>query len=97
MTSARSDEVSWEHLISSGGASQIMGFFSYSFCLGCGWDGVAQKAVSPAADANADGVVSIAEAFAYARDRAMALANSYEVEQNAQTNAAGCTAFSPFR
>ena len=97
MTSARSDEVSWEHLISSGGASQIMGFFSYSFCMGCGWDGVAQKAVAPAADANADGAVSIAEAFAYARDRAMALANSYEVEQNAQSNAAGCTAFSPFR
>ncbi len=52
---------------------------------------------APAADANADGAVSIAEAFAYARDRAMALANSYEVEQNAQSNAAGCTAFSPFR
>jgi len=93
IASARAYEESWEKPISSGNQKKTMGCFTYSFCVGCGWDGVADCKVDKAADKNDDGAVSVAEAFeyAYAKTKAMYMG------QHPQTNAADCRSFAPFR
>ena len=93
IAAARDTEKSREIPISSGGLTRVMGCFTYTLCLGCGWNGVTSRTVSPAADANGDGAVSLAEAWAYAGREAHALNEG----QTAQTNAENCFSFAPFR
>ena len=94
LTAARWDEDCEEGFISSGGSSREMGFFSYAFCLGCGYNGVTQSATgSLPADSNEDGVVSLREAYNYASS----LALSYNDRQHAMLWPSGCAWFAPFR
>ena len=94
LTAARWDEDCEEGFISSGGASRDMGFFSYAFCLGCGYNGVTQSATgSLPADSNEDGAVSLREAYYYASS----LALSYNDRQHAMLWPSGCAWFAPFR
>ena len=93
ITAAQAGEESQEGYVTSGGGGRIMGYFTHGLCLGCGWNGVTNRAAEPAADVNADGAVSVAEAFEYARDFALSL-NS---EQNAALWPTDCRWFAPFR
>ena len=93
IAAARSYEESWEKPITSGSQKKTMGCFTYSFCTGCGWDGVAGCAVDQAADKNDDGAVSVAEAYEYAYAKTVGM----YMGQHPQTNAADCRSFAPFR
>ena len=101
MTAAAADEASWE-MSGWDGSGKSMGVFTYYLCKGCGWDGIRNKAVNKAADANVDGLVTFGEAFVYARDKAYEEVLGLDVQdednkQNAQSNAGDLQAFSPFR
>lgn len=93
ITSAHADQTSGESSITSGGASRVMGFFTYALCAGCGWDGVTRSACEAAADLDGDGAVTLAEAFEYANGRAA----FFNPDQAAVAYPEGCTAFAPFR
>jgi len=93
ITAAAENEQSAENYIVSGSSGRYMGYFTYGFCLGCGWDGVANRAGNMAADTNEDGAVSLQEAYAYA--------GTYAKAQNSLQSAAvwptNCRWFAPFR
>lgn len=93
MTACQAAEECGEGYIRSGSSGRSMGFFTYSLCQGCGWDGVKNQAISPLADSSGDGVVTFAEAYSYAASKA------YEMNpvQSAVVYPAQCTWFSPFR
>ena len=93
MASCQASEESEEGYITSGGSGRYMGYFTYALCAGCGWDGVANRECESLADANADGVVSFAEAFGYAS----AWAEGRNAKQHAAVQPEGCLWFSPFR
>ena len=93
MTAAAADQTSEEDSIYSGGYSRIMGFFTYSLCFGCGWDGVANAATEMAADVNEDGAVTWAEAFEYTTASVLQFTDG----QQAVVYPQNCTAFAPFR
>ena len=93
LTAARADQASEERAITSGATQRVMGCFTYGLCLGCGWDGVSSAAGELFADRDADGAVTLDEAFAYASARAAEL----NPDQTAVVYPKGCTAFSPFR
>ena len=93
ITAAHENEASQEGYVQSGSSGKIIGFFTYGFCLGCGWNGVTNRAGDLLADANGDGAVSIQEAFAFA-DRT---AKEYNQQQSAAVWPAGCRWFAPFR
>lgn len=93
MTACQAAEECAEGYIRSGTAGLSMGYFTYSLCQGCGWDGVKNRAGSQLADSNGDGVVTFAEAYNYAAAQARGM-NS---EQSAMVYPAHCTWFSPFR
>ncbi len=92
ITAARENQECEEGWITSGGSSRSMGVCTYSFCLGCGYDGVAYRAGSLGADRNGDNAVSIQEAYAYANN----LASTYG-DQEAMVWPSGCRWFAPFR
>ena len=93
MTAARADQTSEEDSIYSGGSSRNMGFFTYSLCRGCGWDGVAFASTDMAADVNEDGAITWAEAFEYTTASVL----HFTDEQQAVVYPQNCTAFAPFR
>ena len=93
ITAARAAETSMEGYVSSGSSGTWIGYFTYEFCLGCGWNGVTNKPCSLAADANGDNAVSIQEAFNYASSAALSR-NPY---QHAAVWPAGCKWFAPVR
>ena len=93
ITAARGDQASGEGSISVGSSSKVMGYFTYSFCLGCGFNGVNNMSVSLAADRNGDGAVSLQEANSFAAARAA----TYNPDQMAVVWPSGCTWFAPFR
>ncbi len=93
ITAARDDEKCEEGWITSGGSTRSMGYFTYSLCLGLGYDGVVYRNVAFSADANADGAVSIQEAYAYASSQALSLNSG----QHASVWPSGCRWFAPFR
>ena len=43
ITAARSNQYSQEGEITTGGGSKVMGYFTFGFCLGCGYNGVADQ------------------------------------------------------
>ena len=94
ITAARADQESGEALIKSGSAALNMGYFSYAFCLGCGWNGVSGTNASLSADRNKDGAVSIQEAYAFASARAYYESNSAQL---AAVWPSACKWFAPFR
>ena len=68
------------------------GYFTYYLCRGCGWNSGLNAPCEPAADSNADGVVTFGEAFTYANIQATRV-----YPQHAQSNNPSCATFSPFR
>lgn len=93
ITAALPNQQSAEGTITSGGVSRVMGIFSFSFCMGCGYNGVTYASAPLSADTSGDGVVSFQEAFSYAA----ATASSYNPNQTASAWPTGCTWFAPFR
>jgi len=93
ITAARETEESGEGLVDSGGSTIWMGFFTYGFCLGCGWDSPKNQVCALKADANGDSAVSIQEAYRYARNIAM----DYNRYQSAAVWPEDCRWFAPFR
>ena len=93
ITAAREDEESEEGLITSDGSKRTMGFFSYAFCLGLGYNGITYRVAALSADANEDGAVSIQEAYEYARSLALTLND----KQHASVWPFDCRWFAPFR
>lgn len=75
MTAASGSQLSYEAEI---------GFFTYALCYGCGWDGLSIKSVAVYADTNGDGIVTLQEAYVFAKENAAAIAKSYRVTQTAQ-------------
>ena len=70
-----------------------MGFFTYGYCKGCGWDALTNQTCQLYADKNQDGAVSLYEAYVYAN----AFAKSINDEQTAAVWPSNCTWFSPLR
>lgn len=93
MASCRSDEEAEEGYVISNNSGKYMGFFTYALCVGCGWNGILNRSVEPAADTNDDGVITFNEAFSYAYNWAL-IKNP---NQHAVVSPSGCTSFSPFR
>ena len=93
ITAARGTEYSMEGTIKSGGMAAVMGYFTYGFCLGCGWNGVTGAAGSLRADANGDEAVSVGEAFSWAAG----IARTYNSGQHAVAWPEDCRWFAPFR
>ena len=87
ITGAFGGENTQEMRVSVNGKTVRMGVFTYAVCRGCGWMGTLE------ADRNADGAVSIEEAYTYARD----LASSMNGKQSADVWPSGCLWFAPFR
>ena len=93
LTSAHGAENSQEGLIRENGIKVTMGYFTFAFCRGCGWNGVKKASNALEADQNSDGAVSIQEAYQYAK----ALAASFNPEQSADVWPEDCRWFAPFR
>lgn len=93
ITAALPNQQSAEGTITVGDISRVMGIFSFSFCMGCGYNGVTYASAPLSADTSGDGVVSFQEAFSYAA----ATASSYNPNQTASAWPTGCTWFAPFR
>ena len=89
ITAAQANEESMEALV----GTKVMGLFTYSFCLGCGWDSIADCQSAYAADINGDQAVSIQEAFAFAKT----IPVHYDVNQTAAVWPTNCKWFAPFR
>ncbi len=92
ITAAHSDQESREGWIHNPREAS-MGFFTYAFCRGCGWEAPGIGPVRLFADANGDGAVSIREACAYAGTGAQA----FNPDQQAEAWPADCGWFAPFR
>ena len=93
ITAAREDEESGEGYITSGSSTRILGFFTYAFCLGLGYNGVTMRSTTLSADQNGDQAVSIQEAYQLAAQHAQG-SNSL---QHAVVWPDGCWWFAPFR
>ncbi len=93
ITAARSNQYSQEGEITTGGGSKVMGYFTFGFCLGCGYNGVIDQTGGLQADTNGDQAVSLQEAYAFAAETAA----SYNPNQAAAVWPSGCTWFAPFR
>ncbi len=93
LTSAHGAEDSQEGRIRENGITVTMGFFTFAFCRGCGWNEVKKARRALEADQNFDGAVSIQEAYLYAKT----LAASYNQEQSADVWPDDCRWFAPFR
>ena len=83
ITAARGTQLSYEYENSSGIA---FGLFTWGLCEGIGYDYFTQKEITPKADADKDGVVTIDEAHQYAAQRAI----EYSPEQEAQVYPENC-------
>lgn len=83
ITAARGTQLSYEYEHSSGMA---FGLFTWAFCEGIGYDYFTQKEMTPKADADKDGVITIEEAHQYAARRAI----EYSPDQEAQVYPENC-------
>ena len=97
MVSAAADQQAWEKRWTVSGITRSLGFFSNYFTLGLGWNGVTRKATGENADRNADGAVSIAEAFSYASEKTAYAVSTYGYTQTAQASPENATEFAPWR
>ena len=93
ITAARSNQYSQEGEISTGSGITVMGFFTFGFCLGCGYNSVDDQTGDLEADTNGDQAVSLQEAYAFAAETAA----SCNPDQAAAVWPSGCTWFAPFR
>lgn len=93
IAAAAETETSMEGYVFSGNLKSYMGYFSFAFCRGCGWNSPANQRCELLADRNGDGAVSIQEAYAYAKS----VAQEYNNRQTAVVWPADCRWFAPFR
>ena len=94
ITAAQGNESGWETAIRVGSAQKTMGLFTYTFCLGCGWNGVTGTGCGLSADADGDGAVSIQEAYTFT----LRIGQSYpDLGQTAAVRPVDCRWFAPFR
>lgn len=100
MAAAQGRQKSWEAALTVRLETVVykknMGLFSYYFCKGLGWNGVADRQTNAEADGNADGAVSISEAFRYAAEQTQVMAEKYNKIQTAELSDESYS-FAPFR
>lgn len=93
VTAASEKEASMEGDVDPGTGKLDMGYFTYGFCKGCGWNSPLSQTCGLMADRNGDEAVSIQEIYAYARS----VAAGYNPRQTAEVWPADCRWFAPFR
>ena len=85
MTAAHSTELSWEVSFSG----KPMGIFTYYLTRGCGWNGASNTANSKYADTNSNGILTLNEAYTYAKNMTGTYIAQYDISQTAQVYPTG--------